>query len=156
MPVKIRLSRRGRKKKPIYSIVVADSRAPRDGRFIERIGQYNPNTHPQAITLDDDRALCRLMNGAQPTETVRSILSTCGVLFRKHLKEGVKKKALTQEQADQKYEKWAMERGGIAAQILRKKQLKRESEVQKEREKIRKAIQKEQEEKKDKLDTIDE
>ncbi len=118
MPVKIRLARRGRKKKPIYSIVVTDSRAPRDGRFIEKIGQYNPHTNPAGVTLKTDRALYRLMTGAQPTETVRSILSKCGMMYRKHLQVGVAKSAITQEQADERYEVWAKERGGTAAQIF--------------------------------------
>ena len=104
MPVKIRLSRHGRKKAPFYHIVVADSRAPRDGRFIERVGSYNPITDPATIELNFDRALDWLQKGAQPTDTVRAILSYKGVLLKKHLLEGVKKGALTQEQAEEKFQ----------------------------------------------------
>jgi small subunit ribosomal protein S16 len=103
MSVKMRLQRHGRKKRPYFHIVVADSRSPRDGRFIERLGSYDPNANPAAIELNSDKALQWLHHGAQPTETVRRILSYKGVLYRKHLQRGVKKGALTQEQADQKY-----------------------------------------------------
>lgn len=106
MPVKIRLSRQGRKKLPFYHIVVADSRAPRDGRFIERIGSYNPITNPATIELNFDRALDWLQNGAQPTETCRAILSYRGVMIKKHLLEGVKKGALTLDQAEVKFQAW--------------------------------------------------
>jgi small subunit ribosomal protein S16 len=110
MPVKIRLSRHGRKKAPFYHIVVADSRAPRDGRFIERIGSYNPITDPATIELNFDRALDWLQNGAQPTDTTRAILSYKGVLIKKHLLDGVKKGALTPEQAEEKFEVWIKEK----------------------------------------------
>ncbi len=110
MPVKIRLSRHGRKKAPFYHVVVADSRAPRDGRFIERIGSYNPVTDPATIELNFDRALDWLQKGAQPTDTTRAILSYKGVLMKKHLLDGVKKGALTQEQADEKFETWLKEK----------------------------------------------
>ena len=106
MPVKIRLQRRGRKKRPFYHIVVADSRAPRDGRFIEKIGTYNPMTKPATIDLDRDKAFDWLMMGAQPTETARAILRFKGVLYKKHLMRGVKKGALTEEQAAVKYQEW--------------------------------------------------
>jgi small subunit ribosomal protein S16 len=106
MPVKIRLSRHGRKKAPFYHIVVADSRAPRDGRFIERIGMYNPITDPATIELNFDRALDWLQKGAQPTDTTRAILSYKGVLMKKHLLDGVKKGALTQEQVEEKFQSW--------------------------------------------------
>ncbi len=108
MAVKLRLQRGGRKKKPIYSIVAADARAPRDGRFIERIGQYNPNTVPATIELDNDRALDWLHKGAQPTNTVRAILSFKGVLYKKHLLRGVAKGAFTAEEAENKYQEWLM------------------------------------------------
>ncbi len=104
MPVKIRLARRGRKKKPYYHIIVADSRAPRDGRFIEQIGSYNPMTKPATIDLDRDKALDWLMKGAQPTDTARAILRFKGVLYRKHLLRGVKKGALTMDEADKLYQ----------------------------------------------------
>jgi small subunit ribosomal protein S16 len=106
MAVKIRLARRGRKKRPFYHIVVADARAPRDGRFIEKVGSYNPMTVPATIELDRDRAYEWLTKGAQPTETVRSIFRFKGVLFKKHLQRGVNKGALTQEEADRKLAEW--------------------------------------------------
>lgn len=106
MPVKIRLARRGRKKQAMYDVVVADSRAPRDGRFIEKIGTYNPNTDPAAISLDEEKAFDWVMKGAQPTDTVRAMLSYRGILMKKHLQIGVIKGALTQEQADEKFEAW--------------------------------------------------
>ncbi|MEX2569270.1 MAG: 30S ribosomal protein S16 [Cyclobacteriaceae bacterium] len=106
MAVKIRLARRGRKKLAIYDVVVADVRAPRDGRFIEKIGSYNPNTDPASININNDRALKWLMNGAQPTDTVKAMLSYRGVMLKKHLQIGVVKGAITQEQADEKFQVW--------------------------------------------------
>lgn len=106
MATKIRLQRHGRKGYPFYRIVIADSRAPRDGKFIERIGTYNPNTHPATIDLMFDRALYWLNTGAQPTDTVRNILSREGVLLRKHLEGGVKKGAFDQAEADRRFEAW--------------------------------------------------
>ncbi len=110
MPVRIRLQRHGRKGRPIFSIVAADSRSPRDGRFIEKIGQYNPNTNPATIDLDFDSALEWLQKGAQPSDTCRAILSYKGVLLKKHLLEGVKKGALTEEQVDERFDKWLEEK----------------------------------------------
>ena len=106
MATKIRLQRHGKKGKPFYYIVVADARAPRDGRFIERLGSYNPNTNPATIDINFDKALGWINNGAQPTDTCRAILSYNGLLFKKHLQGGVKKGALTQEQADEKFAAW--------------------------------------------------
>lgn len=106
MSVKIRLARRGRKKAPVYDVVIADARAPRDGRYIEKIGTYNPNVNPAAINIADDRAFHWVMNGAQPTDTVRAMLSYRGVMLKKHLQVGVIKGAITQEQADAKFEEW--------------------------------------------------
>jgi len=106
MPVKIRLTRRGRKKQPFYHIVVADSRAPRDGKYIEKIGMYDPTTKPATIDLNFDKALDWVQKGAQPTDTSRAILSYKGVLLKKHLQEGVRKNALTQEEADKKFNEW--------------------------------------------------
>ena len=106
MAVKIRLARRGRAKKPFYHIVVADSRAPRDGRFIEKIGIYNPLTSPATIELDREKAFDWLMKGAIPTDTARSILRFKGVMFRKHLQLGVKKGAFSQEEADKRYKEF--------------------------------------------------
>lgn len=106
MPAKIRLSRHGKKGKAFYHIVVADSRAPRDGKFIEKIGVYDPNTNPATINLDADKAFDWLQKGAQPTDTTRAILSYKGVLYRSHLAKGVTKGALTQEIADAKLTAW--------------------------------------------------
>ncbi len=106
MSVKIRLQRMGRKKAPFYHITIADSRSPRDGRFIENIGSYNPTTIPATITLDAVKALDWMHKGAQPTDTVRRILSYKGVMFQKHLARGVKKGVLTQEVADAKMAAW--------------------------------------------------
>lgn len=110
MPAKIRLQRHGKKGKPFFHIVVADSRAPRDGRFIERIGSYNPITNPATIDIDSDRALDWLMKGAQPTDTTRAILSYKGILYRVHLNKGVAKGVMTQEQADAKFDTWVQEK----------------------------------------------
>ncbi len=106
MPAKIRLQRHGRKKRPFYHIVVADARAPRDGKFIEKIGTYNPMTSPATIDLDRDKAFDWLLQGAQPTYTMAAILRFKGVMFRKHLHRGVQKGAMTQEEADLKYQKF--------------------------------------------------
>lgn len=106
MPAKIRLQRHGKKGIPYYHIVVADSRAPRDGKFIERIGAYNPNTNPATIEINFEKALNWLHNGAQPTDTVRAVLSYKGVLYKKHLETGVKKGAITQEMADAQWTAW--------------------------------------------------
>lgn len=106
MPVKLRLSRKGRKKAPFYHIVVADARAPRDGKFIEKIGTYNPMTKPATIEIDRNAAYDWLVKGAQPTDTVRAILRFKGVYYKKHLMRGVKKGALTMEQVDTMWQKW--------------------------------------------------
>lgn len=106
MSVKIRLARRGRKKLALFDVVVADARSPRDGRFIEKIGVYNPNTNPATIDINADRALVWLQNGAQPTDTVRRMLSYRGVMLRRHLQLGVAKGAITQEAADAKFQAW--------------------------------------------------
>ena len=104
--VKIRLARRGRKKLAMYDVVVADARAPRDGRFIEKIGTYNPLTVPATIELNDEQAFKWLMNGAQPSDTVKAMLSYRGIMLKKHLQIGVIKGALTQDQADSKLADW--------------------------------------------------
>ncbi|MEI6048142.1 MAG: 30S ribosomal protein S16 [Bacteroidota bacterium] len=106
MAVKIRLARKGRKKLAFYHIVVADSRSPRDGRYIEKIGSYNPVTNPATIELDFDKALGWLQNGALPTDTCRAILSYKGVLIKKHLLEGVKKGAFDEAEATKRFEEW--------------------------------------------------
>jgi small subunit ribosomal protein S16 len=110
MPVKIRLARHGRKRTAYYHIVVADSRSPRDGRIIERIGSYNPITNPATIELDFDKALSWLIDGAQPTETAKTILSYKGVLMKKHLLEGVKKGAFDETEAERRYQAWKQEK----------------------------------------------
>lgn len=132
MPVKIRLARRGRKKRPFYHVVVADARAPRDGKFIEQIGSYNPMTKPATIELDRDAAYNWLLKGAQPTDTVRAILRFKGVMYKKHLQRGVSKGAMTQEAADKLYEDWIANKDAkIAARF---------EEAQKELADIHKAI----------------
>ncbi len=110
MAVKIRLARHGRKRFAYYHIVVADSRSPRDGRYIERIGSYNPNTNPATIDLEFDKALDWLGKGAQPTDTVRAILSYKGVLYRKHLQGGVAKGSFSEEEAERRFEQWLTEK----------------------------------------------
>lgn len=110
MPVKIRLQRHGKKSYAFYHIVIADGRAPRDGKFIEKLGTYNPNTNPASIELDTQKALEWLKNGAQPSDTTRAILSYKGVLMQLHLDKGVAKGAMTQEQADAKFQKWMDEK----------------------------------------------
>lgn len=118
MPVKIRLTRQGRKGFAYYHIVVADSRSPRDGRFIERIGSYNPNTKPATIQLDFDKALDWLQKGAQPTDTARSILSKEGVMMKKHLLGGVQKGAFDEAAAEAKFTAWKNSKAVKAQSIL--------------------------------------
>ena len=127
--LKIRLARRGRKRMAIYDIVIAPSRAPRDGRFLEKIGVYNPNTNPASITINDDRALYWLMNGAQGTPTVRAILSYKGVLYRKHLQIGVLKGAITQEQADEKFAAWKTQKEAKVGNKVDSLSAKKEAEI---------------------------
>jgi small subunit ribosomal protein S16 len=112
MPVKIRLQRHGKKGKPYYWIVAADARAKRDGKYLEKLGAYNPNTNPATIDLNVDGAVTWLENGAQPTDTAKAILSYKGVLLKKHLKGGVTKGALTEEQAEAKFTAWLEEKEG--------------------------------------------
>lgn len=110
MSTKIRLARHGRKGRPFYHVVIADSRAPRDGKFIEKVGTYDPNTNPATIDLNFDRALYWMMTGAQPTDTAARILSYKGVLLKKHLLEGVKKGAFDEATAEAKFEAWMKEK----------------------------------------------
>ncbi|HYQ59143.1 MAG TPA: 30S ribosomal protein S16 [Draconibacterium sp.] len=143
MPVKMRLARHGRKRYAYYHIVVADSRAPRDGRYIERIGTYNPNNNPATIDLDFDKAYDWLVKGAQPTDTVRAILSYKGVLYKKHLMGGVKKGAFDEAEAEKRLESWiAAKEAKIQAKIDRlagdaaaeaEKQLEAEKKVNEDR-----------------------
>jgi len=141
MATKIRLQRHGRKGYAFYHIVIADSRAPRDGRFIERIGSYNPNTNPATIDLKFDRALYWLQTGAQPTDTTRTILSSQGVLLKKHLLTGVRKGAFSEAEAETKFQAWLDKKQAAvqaveskskeASQIEEKKRLEAEKEVNK-------------------------
>ena len=112
MSVKIRLQRHGKKGKPFYWIVAADARAKRDGRFLEKLGTYNPNTNPATINLNVDGSVKWLQNGAQPTDTARAILSYKGVMLKKDLLEGVKKGAFTEEVAEKKFQTWLDEKAG--------------------------------------------
>ena len=112
MSVKIRLQRHGKKGKPFYWIVAADARAKRDGRYLEKIGTYNPNTNPAEINLDVDGAVKWLQNGAQPTDTAKAILSYKGALLKNHLAGGVRKGALTEEEAEKKFQAWLDEKAG--------------------------------------------
>lgn len=141
MATKIRLQRHGRKGYAFYQIVVADSRAPRDGKFIERVGSYNPNTNPATVDLNFERALYWMQVGAQPTDTVRNILSHEGVCMKKHLLEGVKKGAFDEAAAEVKFEAWkkaketsiesAKAKNSEAAQATAKARLEAEKEVNK-------------------------
>jgi small subunit ribosomal protein S16 len=139
----MRLQRHGKKGKPFYHIVIADGRAPRDGKFIEKIGTYNPITNPADINLNFDKALDWLQKGAQPTDTVRAILSYKGVLYKNHLLIGVKKGALTEQEAEAKFQTWLKEkearieakRKGLADKDreARKARLEEEAKINEER-----------------------
>lgn len=118
MPVRLRLQRHGRSKRPFYFIVAADSRSPRDGAYIERIGDYNPLTVPATINIDSEKAFDWVMKGAEPTNTVKKILTYKGVLYKKHLYRGVRKGAFTQEEADKKFADWVeSKKGSISDRI---------------------------------------
>jgi len=143
MATKIRLARHGRKRKPYYYIVVADSRSPRDGKYIERIGDYNPNTNPAIINLDFDKAINWIQSGAQPTDTARAILSYQGVMMKKHLLDGVKKGAFDEAEAEKRFEAWKSEKeakiqskvDGLAknADLDKQKRLEAEAKIKDER-----------------------
>ena len=119
MPAKIRLQRHGKKGQPFYHIVVADSRSPRDGKFIEKLGTYNPLTEPAQINIKFDRALYWYSVGAQPSDTARSLLSKTGVMMKYHLMRGVQKGAMTEEQAEIKFQNWMKEKEAKAANIIK-------------------------------------
>ena len=119
MPAKIRLQRHGKKGQPFYHIVVADSRAPRDGKFIEKLGTYNPLTNPAQINIKFDRALYWYSVGAVPTDTTRSLLSKVGVMMKYHLMRGVQKGAMTEEQAEVKFQNWMKEKEAKAANLVK-------------------------------------
>ena len=129
MATKIRLQRHGHKDYAFYQIVVADSRAPRDGKFIERVGSYNPNTNPATINLNFERALYWLNTGAQPTDTVRNILSHEGVLLKKHLMGGVKKGAFDEAAAQAKFEAWKKDKQNGLAQLVAKNEEAKKAEA---------------------------
>jgi len=131
MPTKIRLQRHGKKGRPFYHIVIADGRAPRDGRFTERIGTYNPVANPAEINLDFDRALYWLQVGAQPTDTVRALLSHQGVIYKNHLLKGVKKGAMTAEEAELKFQNWMEEKQQKIQNALKEAENKKRSELKK-------------------------
>lgn len=131
MPVKIRLQRHGKKGKPFYWIIAADARAPRDGKYLDKIGIYNPNTNPATIELDVDGAVKWLQNGAQPTDTARAILSYKGALLKNHLVGGVRKGALTEEQAEEKFQSWMEEKEGKVT--AKKEGLSKEQEAAREK-----------------------
>ncbi|MBW2960497.1 30S ribosomal protein S16 [Mesonia aestuariivivens] len=151
MPVKLRLQRHGKKGKPFYWIVAADARSKRDGKFLEKVGIYNPNTNPATIELDVDGAVKWLQNGAQPTDTARAILSYKGALLKNHLAGGVRKGALTEEQAEEKFNAWVEEKEGKinakkdnltkAEQDARDKAFAAEKEVNEKREAEAKAAE---------------
>jgi small subunit ribosomal protein S16 len=132
MATKIRLQRHGRKGYAFYQVVVADSRAPRDGKFIERIGSYNPNTNPATIDLNFEKALHWLQVGAQPTDTVRTILSREGVCLKKHLLEGVKKGAIDEATAEERFQTWLTSKKQTL-QAVRDKDREAKKEVSKQR-----------------------
>lgn len=127
MAVRIRLARKGRKKKPFYHIVVADARAPRDGKYIERLGSYNPLTVPATIELDRDKAYDWVMKGAQPSDTARAILKFKGIYYKKHLARGVKKGALTQDQADQMHNEWVTSKEAKISARVEQSRLEKEN-----------------------------
>jgi small subunit ribosomal protein S16 len=133
MAVKIRLTRRGRKKLAMFDVVVANSTSPRDGKFIEKLGTYNPNTNPATIVLNDEKAFDWVMKGAQPSDTVRAMLSYRGILLKKHLQIGVNKGAITQEQADAKFEEWKNQQDskvtGKVESLAKKKEDERKSRL---------------------------
>ena len=115
MATRIRLARHGRRKNAFYHIIVADTRSPRNGRFIEKLGTYNPNTNPATVNLDIDGAVKWLQDGAQPTDTAKTILSYKGAMLKNHLVGGVRKGALTEEQAEEKFQAWLEEKAGKVA-----------------------------------------
>jgi small subunit ribosomal protein S16 len=117
MPVRIRLQRHGKKGKPFYWVVAADARSKRDGKYLEKLGTYNPNTHPATVDLDVDASVKWLQNGAEPTNTAKAILSNKGVLLKHHLVKGVAKGALTEEQVEERFAQWLAEKEK-AAQAL--------------------------------------
>ena len=137
MATRIRLARHGRKKKAFYHIVVADQRSPRDGRFIEKLGTYNPNTNPATINIKFDNAVEWLLKGAQPSDTVRAIFSYKGILMKKHLLAGVKKGAFSEEEAEKRYNAWIENKEKIISEketaIEKKKEQERKEKLKAEK-----------------------
>lgn len=131
MPTKIRLQRYGKKGRPFFHIVIADGRAPRDGRFVEKIGVYNPLTKPAEVQLDFDKAVDWVRKGAQPTQTVRTILSVNGVLLKVHLEKGVEKGAITQAQADVRFNEWLEQKQAKISNKIKEESLHRKEEFKK-------------------------
>jgi small subunit ribosomal protein S16 len=131
MAVKLKLQRHGRKKRPFYHVVVADGRAPRDGRFIERLGSYDPTTNPATINIDVTKAVAWLQKGAQPTDTVRAILSYKGAIYKNHLANGVRKGAFTEEEAEERFNKWMEDKHGLI-EAKREKLATQKAETSKE------------------------
>ena len=131
MATKMRLQRYGKKGQPFYHIVIADGRAPRDGRFIERIGTYNPLTTPATIELDMDKALAWLQKGATPSDTAKAILSYKGILYKSHLLKGVAKGAMTQEMAEAKFQQWVTEKQTKISSKINQKAQESKSEIKK-------------------------
>lgn len=123
MPARIRLQRKGKKGQPFYHLVVADGRAPRDGKFIERLGTYNPMTHPATIEINFDRALYWVQCGASPSDTARSILSKKGVMMKHHLVKGIAKGALTPESMEERFNAWMNEKQGKLEKEAKEKEL---------------------------------
>ena len=121
MPVKIRLQRHGKKGKPFYWVVAADARAKRDGRYLEKLGTYNPNTNPATVDINEDNAVNWLEKGAQPTDTARTLMSYKGIMLRHHLNGGVRKGALTQEEADKKLAAWLEEKNATEKAVSDKR-----------------------------------
>lgn len=144
MPTRIRLQRKGKKGQPFYHLVVADGRAPRDGKFIERLGTYNPMTHPATIVINFDRALYWVQTGAQPSDTARSILSNQGVMLKHHLIKGMAKGALTEEQVEERFNAWKEDKDAklvnlskqneLSKKELDKKRLEEERKIKEARE----------------------
>jgi len=145
MPTRIRLQRKGKKGQPFYHLVAADGRAPRDGKFIEKLGTYNPMTNPATIEIDFDRALYWVQVGAQPSDTAASILRNQGVMLKHHLIKGIDKGALTEEQVEERFQAWVDEKKAKLEQIAKnkalsnkdksKESLERERKINEEREK---------------------
>ena len=136
MPARIRLQRHGKKRKPIYHVVIADKRAPRDGKYIEKIGTYNPNTAPAVIEIDVDKAVRWLNDGAQPSDTVRAMLSFKGILYKKHLLRGVDKGVVKEGDVETLLEKWMLDKEKRTADQHAKSKKRKEEKAKKKAEEV--------------------